>query len=310
MEYPGLVSILIPCYNAAEYLAIAVDSALGQSYGNTEIVILDDGSTDGSRDVMESYAAFEQIRCEYGPNRGGNAARNRLIDLAKGEYVQFLDADDFLDPKKIEVQVSQLKAGFDVVFSAYARVWPDGQEVIELSYPEGRIDRYFINNSVITISPLHRRRDLLRVGGFDESLLCCQEYELHFRLARQVWKNVAYINEPLCFHRQVVGSVSSDDGRIYRTRMRLLSSWAQSYEADFGGDNDLRFDIAKLLHNCGRHSCRVGDHEASREAFEQAGRLSRIAHSYGHWILFALSCIVGPNKLEKILTLIKRVSHG
>src|SRR5947208_2592225 len=98
-----LVSILIPCYNAERWIAQAIESALAQTWPEKEVVVVDDGSTDGSLDVIKQFDG--RIRWETGPNRGGNMARNRLRELAGGDWLQYLDADDYLLPDKIDDQM-------------------------------------------------------------------------------------------------------------------------------------------------------------------------------------------------------------
>ena len=112
-----LVSILIPCYNAERWVAQAIESALAQTWSEKEIIVVDDGSRDGSLDVIKSFG--NQIRWETGPNRGGNVTRNRLLELARGEWLQYLDADDYLLPPKVERQVTFLREypACDVVYS-------------------------------------------------------------------------------------------------------------------------------------------------------------------------------------------------
>src|ERR1700688_447700 len=96
----GLVSIVIPCYNAKRFLAETLESALAQSYPHTEIIVVDDGSTDGTAALIGAYA--DRVKAEFGPNRGVSAARNRGTALAAGEFIQYLDADDLLISDAIE----------------------------------------------------------------------------------------------------------------------------------------------------------------------------------------------------------------
>ncbi len=84
-----LISILIPCFKAERWIAQAIESALAQTWPEKEVIVVDDGSTDGSLEVIKSFG--DRIRWETGPNRGGNAARNRLLELARGEWLQYLD---------------------------------------------------------------------------------------------------------------------------------------------------------------------------------------------------------------------------
>ena len=94
-----MVSILIPCYNAQAWVRQSVESALNQTYPHKEVIVVDDGSTDGSLAVLREFG--NSIQLETGPNRGGNAARNRLLALSKGKWLSYLDADDYLLPDKI-----------------------------------------------------------------------------------------------------------------------------------------------------------------------------------------------------------------
>src|SRR5215813_6146334 len=103
----AFVSILIPCFNAERWIAQAIESGLAQTYEEKEVIVIDDGSRDGSLEVIKSFG--DRIRWETGPNCGGNAARNRLLQLARGRWLQYLDADDYLLPTKLERQVAFLR---------------------------------------------------------------------------------------------------------------------------------------------------------------------------------------------------------
>jgi len=95
-----LVSVVIPCYNSQAYVGEAIRSALDQTHKNLEVIVIDDGSSDASLQVIKSFG--QSVRWETGPNRGAPAARNRGAELARGEFIQFLDADDLLLPEKVE----------------------------------------------------------------------------------------------------------------------------------------------------------------------------------------------------------------
>src|SRR5580692_7261445 len=112
-----LVSILIPCFNAEKWVAQAIESALAQTWPKKEVFVVDDGSTDASLEIIRHFDG--RVRWETGPNRGGGAARNRLLQLAGGEWLQYLDADDFLLPQKLERQseFARLHSDCDVIYS-------------------------------------------------------------------------------------------------------------------------------------------------------------------------------------------------
>jgi len=112
----NLVSIIVPCFNAERFLAATLDSALRQSYPQTEVIVIDDGSTDKSRDIIRSYA--QGLRAEFGPNRGASAARNLGTALARGEFIQYLDADDLLPRDAVSRRVELLKTtGGEIAYS-------------------------------------------------------------------------------------------------------------------------------------------------------------------------------------------------
>src|ERR1019366_7971915 len=102
-----LVSILIPCYNGAPWLAATLESALTQTWRNTEVILVDDGSTDDSRAIAQGFAP-RGVQLIAQPNAGDSAARNRALRAARGDYFQFLDADDLLSPGKLAAQLDLL----------------------------------------------------------------------------------------------------------------------------------------------------------------------------------------------------------
>lgn len=104
-----LVSILIPCYNSARWIAATLDSALAQTHPRCEIIVVDDGSTDGSAALVERYIA-RGVKLVRQPNAGAAAARNTALRHARGEFIQYLDSDDLLAPDKIARQVAAVAA--------------------------------------------------------------------------------------------------------------------------------------------------------------------------------------------------------
>jgi glycosyltransferase involved in cell wall biosynthesis len=183
---PPLVSILIPCFNAEPWIAQAIESALAQTGPQIEVIVVDDGSTDGSLDVIRGFDG--RIRWESRPNQGAPSARNRLLELARGEWLQYLDADDYLRPGKIarQLAVAQQYPGCDVVYSPTAlEVKQDGQLVtVDLKTPEPHdawvlLARWELSQ---TGAALWRKEAVRRVGGWRLDQPCCQEHELYLRM--------------------------------------------------------------------------------------------------------------------------------
>jgi len=185
------VSILIPCYNAGPWIAGAVSSALDQTWPEKEVIVVDDGSTDDSVQLLRSFG--DRIAWETGPNRGGNAARNRLLERAAGEWIQFLDADDYLRPHKIENQIgSWRRAGAreEVIYSPVQIEvrHPEG----EMSFAECRVDadrslpeQWIRWQLAQTGTVLWQAEALRRIGGWNEAYSCCQDNEVMLRAIQQ-----------------------------------------------------------------------------------------------------------------------------
>ncbi len=183
------VSILIPCHNAERWVWQAIRSGLDQTHGDKEVIVVDDGSTDGSLDVIKSFG--DLIRWETGPNRGGNAARNRLLELATGEWLQYLDADDYLEAGKVSGQIDAIarRPDVDVIYGPVTQeFWSDGIAThrYPLPIPEPHdpwilLARWYLPQ---TGSPLWRRQAIVDVGGWKTDQPCCQEHELYLRLLR------------------------------------------------------------------------------------------------------------------------------
>ena len=181
-----LVSILIPCFNAERWVAQAIESALAQTWPEKEVIVVDDGSTDGSLAIIQRFG--DHIRWETGPNRGGNPTRNRLLALARGEWLQYLDADDYLLPDKVAAQMNYLatRPATDVLYGLVTKEdWTDRgvqqvlQKISEPRDPWILLVRWYLPQ---TGGPLWHKAALEAVGGWKPDQPCCQEHELYLRL--------------------------------------------------------------------------------------------------------------------------------
>ena len=129
-----LVSICMPAYNVEDYVADALDSALGQTWGKMEINVVNDGSTDRTADVIEGYADHEQVTVIHQGNQGAATARNRAYGESSGELIKFFDGDDLLSPEFVERQVKHLDGSTTHVASAeWARFYDDPSEAGDLN---------------------------------------------------------------------------------------------------------------------------------------------------------------------------------
>lgn len=253
-----LVSILIPCHNAEEWVAQAIESALSQTWFEKEVIVVDDGSTDRSLDEIRKFDG--RILWESGPRRGANAARNRLLELACGKWLQYLDADDYLAPEKVAAQMKYVETvpETDVVFSPVTLEYQIGidvrREEFDIREPNDPwilLARWYLPQ---TGAALWRRKALLDVGGWKMDQPCCQEHELYLRLL-MAGKNFVYCERTGAVYRQFgKGTLSTRDiAEVHRRRLEIERQ-AEDFLRDCGGltpqrmraINDARFETARI----------------------------------------------------------------
>ena len=179
----GLVSIVIPCYNGERFLAETLDSAFTQTYPLTEIVIVDDGSLDGSAALIRSYG--DRVRAEFGPNRGASAARNRGTALARGEFIQYLDADDLLTENAVARRVSALRTeSAEVAYSDWEKLIEDEAGEFHAGDQTARLIEDVNPNVEIALitdfwappaALTYRRSIVHKIGGWNEGLPVIQD---------------------------------------------------------------------------------------------------------------------------------------
>lgn len=214
-----LVSVIIPCYNAARFVVPAVESVLAQSYRPVEVIVVDDGSTDDTARVLEPYQ--KAIRYIGQPNGGPAGARNRGLAQARGELIAFLDADDAWLPDKLALQVRSLKdaPGAALVHSdVYYYDEATGVRT-RRDFPRGDYAGHcyllLFQGSRVTFSSVVVRRECLeQVGGFDETIrhASVEDYDLLLRVARRF--AFAYTPEPLVVYRLHDGNGSGNLARM------------------------------------------------------------------------------------------------
>lgn len=185
------ISVVIPTYNRGSFVEHAVDSVLAQTYKDYEIIVVDDGSTDDTREKIQSYG--DRVRYLYQENRGPSAARNRGIMSASGKYIAFCDSDDRFLPKKLEQQVNFInrhpKCRF--LYSWYYNVNKQGV-VTKLRKPKACHSQeelqYFLYNRKFTIrtsTVVVVRKAFKKVGMFNENYDYSQDWDMWLRLASE-----------------------------------------------------------------------------------------------------------------------------
>jgi len=216
------VSVVIPTYESEKTLARAIDSVLAQTYRDFETIVVDDGSTDGTDEVLNSYG--ERIRVIRQDNRGTSAARNTGILAARGKYVAFLDSDDFWMPNKLELQLKLLEKNPEVgiVFSDTIYLFGTRQaRYFDFRKPRaGHVYADLFIDNFVGITTAIVRRECFKVAGmFDESLSTSEDHDMCLRIARSF--KVDFVDEPLAVAVVRKGSVSKNETKLQEDNIAL-----------------------------------------------------------------------------------------
>ena len=235
------VSVIIPTYNHARFVAQAVESALAQTYADLEVIVVDDGSTDLTQAVLTRYGT--QINYIHQENQGLSVARNTGIAAARGDYLLFLDADDLIPADKLELQVPVFDArpDFGLVYSGFQYVDESGTQVLHEIRPgkQGHLLKDWLRRTFFFPpgAAVVRRECLDRVGLFDESCPAAADTDMWIRIARAGYA-FGYIDRPLFQYRVVKGSMSSRIANQARDEFIRLDK--------FFADPDLPADVKAL----------------------------------------------------------------
>jgi glycosyltransferase involved in cell wall biosynthesis len=235
-----LVSVVIPVYNCESYLAEAIDSVLSQDYPRIELIVLDDGSTDASRSVMERYPESAFIR-ESHANMGQSATLNKGWAMAKGEILSYLSADDALLSGAVSKAVERLDAHPDVVmvYGDYQLMDADSKTTAHVSAPDFSY-REMVRDIVVQPGPgvFFRRECFERLGGWDVTLRQTPDYEYWLRLALLG----PFLHIPAEMARFRVHEASQS---FHSTTLEKSDEVIRVLERYFGRD-DVPADIARL----------------------------------------------------------------
>jgi glycosyltransferase involved in cell wall biosynthesis len=241
---PPAVSVVLPAYNRAGSILAAVDSVLGQTFRDFELLVVDDGSTDGTMAALDGVRD-PRLRLLANPrNMGAGAARNTGIRAARADWVAFQDSDDEWLPRKLALQLARLDAAGDGHVAAYCgmavvggldegagrtslRYIPDPQ----LAKVEGDIQAALLRESLVSTQTLIARRDsLLAIGGFDESLPALEDWDCAIRLA--ALGPFAFVDEPLVMQHFSANSITRHRDRRLAARKTILAKHLSALQAD------------------------------------------------------------------------------
>jgi glycosyltransferase involved in cell wall biosynthesis len=219
------ISVIIPSYNCAAFLPETIESVLRQTYSDFEIVLVDDGSTDRTADIVRPY--LSRVTYIHQQNKGLPGARNTGIRAAQGEFIALLDADDTWVPNKLERQMPRFAdADVGIVYSDFSVRYSDGR--FKPSYlverplaSEGLVlEKYIQSRFLFPSTMILRRACFEEFGGFDEEMLAAEDIELFTRICSR-WK-VALVNEPLVIRYEGEHNITSNQGKMSRYTILAL----------------------------------------------------------------------------------------
>ena len=220
----ALISVIMPCFNAEEFIREAIESVLNQTYGRVELIVVDDGSTDTSPEIVARLSGEYpgRIRQAFQSNAGPYAARNHGLTLAKGEYIAFLDADDWWSKECMEKLLSALSenSNLALAYCGWQNVGLQGGRAAPHVPPDYELEDKAIGFLRMAAPwPIHaalvRRSVIDQVGGFDLDLPTCMDYDLWLRIA--VARPIRLVPEVLAFYRHhASGQITSTQWRQAR----------------------------------------------------------------------------------------------
>lgn len=262
------VSLCIPTYNRKDYLKETLASIFAQTYKDYEVVILDDGSTDGTGEMVKKSGY--NLRYYWHENQGEAATCNDLIKLAEGRYISFVHSDDLLYPYSIEQMAKAALAEPEdvVVYGGYVRIDEHGNNLghSRKKLYSGHITRYVFENNIIhACGSLFPKKAMEEIGGFDTSLKVCCDYRLELKLSLK-YRFIA-VDKPTFMRRRHSSNSSNNSFMNRKTELDVLSDFYYN-----GGGKEViprRFAMKRLS----KESYRAGRWAIKERLLDQACQL-------------------------------------
>ncbi len=294
-----LVSVVIPAYNAARWISETLDSVLAQDYPDSEVIVVDDGSTDGTSAVVAGYPS---VRCIRKPNGGQASARNVGIRNASGQYVAFVDADDLWLPAKLRLQMALLdRTG---LAWAYSDAFSLDDATGRVLYTFGNLRRMYggdvlkpllFGDFIPSPTPVIRRSVFEAAGFFDESEIMRnrEDWEMWLRIAARY--PVGLVDQPLAYYRShPTSSTTLEPSAIaFKSQCDVIDRAVAREPERLGPLRNQA--IANVNIRIGCTLARNGDLAMARNLFERAIRLAPgTPKAYAYW----LGCLIGGGPLR------------
>lgn len=227
-----LVSIITPTFNRERTITLAVESVLAQSYKHWELLVIDDGSRDGTRERLSSYLEDDRIQYHFQENQGQSIARNLGLQYARGALVCFLDSDDLWVPEKLERQVMLMKAhpDVDILHSDEIMIDEQGRELSRKNMRRysGRIARQMLVDNSVSINTVMARRECFdAMGGFSGRYGVADDYDIWLRFSARF--TFLYVPEYWGYYRVMPDQISSNKERRFAANEYIVRDFIEEY---------------------------------------------------------------------------------
>lgn len=223
-----LVSIIMPTYNREKYLPFAIDSVITQTFNNFEMIIVDDGSSDNTKQLIEQYKNDKRIRYFYQENQGQSVARNVGLKQANGKYICFLDSDDLFMPEKLAKQVAFLENNPEIAITHSDEELIDENGHVFSTYNMERYsgilyEKLLIDNCISITTAMVRRECFEELGMFDETVKVADDYELWLRFSTKY--KFHYEAQYFAKYRVMKNQLSSDKTARFNSNKRIIENF-------------------------------------------------------------------------------------
>lgn len=268
------VSVIIPTYNTARYLPEAIESVLKQTYQDFEIIVLDDGSNDNTKEIVMKYNdnIKNKIRYIYQENKGVAVARNTAIKNARGEFIALLDADDKYYPNRLEegIKVIGSNPGIGLVHADDMETFEDGKCIGTPKRNKRVLSGYIFKNlfthkaNISSPTVLVRKECFDKVGLFDENLtrLGCEDREAWLRIAREY--RIEYINKVLAYYRHQRAGLSKNREKMMRGRYYVVDKF---FSQGYVSKSLRRIALGRIHRESGDELLKASKYEESRKEY-------------------------------------------
>ena len=283
-----LISVIIPAFNAEKYISTSLLSVLNQTYKNVEIIIINDGSTDSTQEIVQTLQNSDsRIKLHSIKNRGRAGARNYGIKQSTGSWLAFLDADDFWYPNKLELQYEKYLLNNNIGLIYSERTWVDQfdnpleSQPEKYNLPEGEIYLNLVEGNYLCTSTVVIKKDIVNeVGAFDESsgFKNCQDYDLWIRAS--VVTQAAAIKVPLCYYRLHDENAHKNIKSRYVGMRSCMNRLREVAKIHFNNDAILDKKInsreALICKQFGMQFFRVGIYDLATEALGFSNKIEKL----------------------------------